>query len=708
MITETITREPLIGLWFGNFYRPAYDDRAFVDEGVRLIRQMGFNSVQLDSKAWEDFAERYAGGEASAYVAQQEYMMEAIRREGLSHQFMALYLNADNLYPNIRFSPPIYGESVENPDGSDGRWYRYWSEKAQESMAMHVRGLLATYKAGHTRVEVDGAERLPICSMWDPIVAPSFDAEGQARYKAWLAARYGSIAAFNAAYGMDFASFDDLTPHDYWYTVRHGENACYAYEDLRDNTPAFAMWADNMRWRADELVLFFAAMREKLHAVDPSLYLMPNMAQWSHFLNIDASKITGIGFSDLWDTAMRGIDIYRLALHVDMCHFYTVPVTPDGDPDAYVVSAQHAMIRAMNPGRPFLGGIYWGRFLYSDVYNFVSPAEIMGSIVASGAAGAMAYGYCGLDDGGVLHRMDEGFTRSLEAGNRWARRVIPKLGGGRHKDVAILFPSAMALLEPLRVQGAEMRRLDMLGWYKLCCDLGYAPDIIDAQAVRDGALAEYRALILPANSCYAAMPDAALEAALSAYAAGGGTVLHGARDQLIRKAFGLGWQDVDNLSYDYRGEGGLLLGAPYCAYAGEALATYRGSGQGCITRHAVGQGAVYSFGFLPGYNYAAKTAPHVPLAERNNELYPLTHMRHNAAADALRACVPCEAPVFEKNIEAVRFNGGWVVVNHGSHPVTLPEEMGGGIWDFQYDVHGPDGRVLVGHSAVFIEINEAG
>ncbi len=39
------TGEPYINIWFGNFYRPAYDDREFVKESVRLLRRLGFNSV---------------------------------------------------------------------------------------------------------------------------------------------------------------------------------------------------------------------------------------------------------------------------------------------------------------------------------------------------------------------------------------------------------------------------------------------------------------------------------------------------------------------------------------------------------------------------------------------------------------------------------------------------------------------------------------
>ena len=79
--------------------------------------------------------------------------------------------------------------------------------------------------------------------------------------------------------------------------------------------------------------------------------------------------LSGVGMADLWDTAVRGIDLYRLADYVDCANFLSVPVTPAGDPDIYVTACHHSMMRAMNRGREFLGGIYWGRFLYNHLYE---------------------------------------------------------------------------------------------------------------------------------------------------------------------------------------------------------------------------------------------------------------------------------------------------------------------------------------------------
>ena len=691
--------EPLMTLWFGNFYRPAYDDRAFVDDAMKRIRQMGFNTVLLDSKAWEDFRDRYAGKEASQYVAQQEYMMKAASREGLAHMFLSLYLNGDNLYPNIRFSPPIYGESVTLPDGRDGHWYKYWSEKARDSQQEHVSGLLNLYRRNHTQMDVEGEHCLPMCSMWDPIAAPSFDEEGQQRYRGWLKRRYGGIEAFNAVYGTAFAAFADVQPADCWFTAKHGEDSCYTLDDLRQNTPDFTMWADNMRWLADELTLYFEDMKERLHSIDPALFLMPNLTQWSHMLNIDTSRKSDIGLCELWDTAMRGIDMRAIAPHVDMAHYYTVPVTIDGDPDAYVVSCQHAHIRSMNQGRSFIGGVYWGRFLYNDVYRFVTPEEVVGSIVASGVSGISAYGMCGMDDGGLLHRMDEGFTESLARANAWAKEVIPRLGKRRQSRAAILFPTAMALLEPLKVDGADARRNDTLGLYRACCDLGFAPDLVEKPDVLAG-LSGYDVLLIPADDCYHVQRDVAMEAALRTFVEQGGVMIHGQYAEAAELAFGLAAASAESRCYTYRGEGGLLLGAPYVSYPGETIAAWREDGANCISRNTFGKGFVYSFGFMPGYQIAARTAPHVPPSQRNNALYPLTHMEHNPLRDILLAHASPDTPIAMKDVETASFEHGLIAINHRSTPVTL---KAAGHWHSQQPV---SGTILPAHSAVFIHQEE--
>lgn len=698
MLIDKKTKEPYINIWFGNFYRPAYDDKEFVKEAIVLLKKLGFNSVLLDAKAWEDFRERYEGKEASPYVSIFEYTQKELENAGLSHEFLALYLNGDNLYPNIRFSPPIYGESVIDKEGKDGKWYRYWSDKAKASMEEHVKGLLQTYGKNYVTVLHDGKERKPICSMWDPIIAPSFDEEGRKRYLTWLRKEYHEdITLFNQAYNTSKTSFDELEKEDYWFECRYPDSLSFSEEDVKNKTPKARMLMDNRKWKCEELRLYFQDMEKRLHGLDESLYLVPDMAQWGYFLNVDGAMLEGVGFADLWDTAARGIDIYSLAEYVDCAHFISVPVLPDGDPDAYVTACHHSMMRSMNRGRDFVGGIYWGRYLYNDLYAVMTPAEIVGSIVASGASGYTSYGMCGLDDGGVLHRMEENFQESLSCANEWAKSVIPKLGKKKQAEVAILFPSAMAAYETMYTEGNKERRLDLLGWYKACRDLGLEADVVDSRSLcREHLIDCYKVLILPDDDCYEMNRDPEFEKELSEWYSRGGIVFYGPDCAVAEHSFGVKGNEhrPDAIRY---GEALMLKSRRFCSYPdGKMVASYLSDGKSCLTEYRTGEGYQYAFGFSYGYACYTKSVPHVPVEQKNNELYPLEMMKKNIFGDILRDTAGICGKT-ERKIEKAYFENGEVIINHTSYPYFVKEE---GEKLYQYPVND---SLLLPHSAVFVK-----
>lgn len=668
------TNTPYMNVIFGNFYSPAFDDENFVDETMALIRKLGYTSVMFDTKAWEDFKERYEGGEASQYVKMQEYMGHSAHRHGLAYNFLLLYMNGDNLYPHIRYSPPIFGEQTVYLDGTPGRWYKYWSEKARNSMKEHVDRIMERYGDGCERcllgtdeeekrnalnsgcgerslessdsrcqnkrqnewdsecgkkslessdsecqdkrrndLDCESMERslnslaageqwknlygqgqerrevIPVCSMWDPVVSPSFDEEGQNRYRSFLKKLYhGDIAALNRTYGAAAASFEQLHPEEYWYGVRYGADSFYTEEDVENRTPRFYVWRDNAFWKMEELALYFEQIGPMLKEKNPDLFLCPDFTQWGYFLNIYGRQQQDLDneFSDLWDTAMRGIDLYRVAPYVDSCHFITVPVTPDGCADAYVVSCQHSMMRVMNEGKPFIGGIYWGRYIYQDLYAQLSPAEIIGSMTACGMDGYTCYGMNGLDDGGVMNRMDEDFLESLRLANAWCKEVLALRKGERKKEIAILFPSEMAALEPFEVGNNKIRRLDLLGWYRLCCDLGYQTDVISCHEIRRGALWDYRVLIVPSNDCYFAAEHEEAEQSIQDWAAAGGVVLHGPCDQLAERCFGIQGEPCLKKPYRY-GKTIIAQGERFCRYhGGEVIAPYVDDAGCCVAAYA--------------------------------------------------------------------------------------------------------------------------
>ena len=207
---------------------------------------------------------------------------------------------------------------------------------------------------------------------------------------------------------------------------------------------------------------------------------------------------------------------------------------------------------------------------------------------------------CGLDDGGVLHRMPQTFNNSLKTGNEWAKKVIPLINGRRKKQVAILFPSAMALMEPMGIEGNKERRYDLLGYYKMCCDYGYMADVIDADMIANGTLDEYKALVIPRNDCYLLDENADMERKLNEWVANGGVVITSPDDKICYHAFGIEGVKFDGepIWYD---EGGLVQSDVFEYYEmGEPLVKYL-DGKTAVAVNRCGGGRIYSFGFDMGY-----------------------------------------------------------------------------------------------------------
>lgn len=697
---------PYMNVIFGNFYSPAFDDENFVDETMGLIKELGFNSVMFDTKAWEDFRDRYETGALSQYVKMQEYMGKSAHEHDLFYNFLLLYLNGDNLYPHIRYSPPIFGEEITYLDGTPGRWYKYWSEKAQKSMKDHVDRIMESYGDGCQHcVTEEGKEVIPVCSMWDPVVAVSFDKEGQNRYRSYLKKLYhGEIEELNKNYGIQAENFESLTPQEYWYGVKYPEDAFYTEEDVRKRTPKFYVWRDNTLWKIHEMTEYFKEIGPKLKEKNPDLFLCPDLSQWGYFLNIFGREQQDLDneFSDLWDTAVRGIDMYALAPYLDSCHFITVPVTPDGIADAYVVSCQHSMMRVMNQDKPMTGGIYWGRYIYNDIYAQLTPAEIIGSMTACGMDGYTCYGMNGLDDGGVMNRMDEDFRESLRLANDWFAQVLPLRGNRKKKEIAVLFPSEMAHLEPFEVGNNKIRRLDLLGWYKVCCDLGYQVDVISNHEIEGGALEQYQVLIVPVNDCYFAVEHSKMEEEIRRWTQNGGAVLHGPLDMLAENCFGIQGEECEKTPYRY-GKVIIAQGERFCRYeGGEEIAPYVDEKGSCVVKYTQEKGAVYSFGVEIGASYAAKNIPHVPYAQGNKEMYPIIQSRTTLVKDILMQHVTPASGICQRGIETAVYENGMVIVNHRSTPYVLPEKFSQEI--YQYPWHGEqDGKgVLNGHEAVWV------
>lgn len=658
---------PMLSLWFGNFFEPFYSDEAKTRDGIADAARMGFTSINLDSKPWEDFFARYAGEEASQYVGMHEVIMAEARKHGLDYTSLALYLCGDNLYPSIRDVPPVRGEEAVLPNGEPMGTYTYFSPAAQASMVEHVEGLLRLYGDGMRR-SADG--RIVMQTMFDPIPKPSFNDAGRAHYLSWLEARHGSIAEVNQRYGLSVETFDALTPEQYW--LRPNELnwvgcALPTAEDLAERTPDFHRWLDNQTYLAQVGVDFFAAM--KPHWDRLGIFAEPVLHQWGYFFNPPGQRD--------WQTGQRALDIFRIAPHVDGVLFIASPLNAENRPDAGVLGVEGAIARSANEGRDFMGGLYVGRHVNADIYATVPPGESIATLVAAGARRFHVYGYSGLDDGGVMFRLPEHVKESLAAGNRWAAQVVPVLEGvSRPKEVALLFPREMSLYEPLELDEGGRHRMDLLGWYRQFTDLGWHVDVVHPDQVLAGALDEYSVLVEPTNSLYDLGDNADLEAAVRRFVEAGGTLFHGPDSLLAERAFGI-TQDAEPFDCIGWAEEVIPHGWSTVAFTSEgtSLGNYLQSGRPGILQTDVGEGRVISFGFEYGYAYVRESMPIVPPNYGRREMHPIV-LLERTPVEALIG-TPEGLPIAPgRGIEIVRHDdGSLIVLNHRPTPLdvsTLP------------------------------------
>ena len=686
------SHRPFISIWFGNFFEPFYSDREAVRRGIAEVADLGFNSVNLDSKAWEDFFARYRGEPASAYVAMQEFMMREATRHRLDYTHLALYLCGDNLYPNIRDVAPVRGEESIRPDRRPMGTYKYWSPRAQATMVEHVKGLLKLYGKGMRR---NAGGKIIMQTMFEPIPKPSFDAEGKQKYLAWLEKRYaGEIARLNERYSLSAKSFSELRPQEYWLRpeeVNWVGCARPTADDFARRTPDFYRWVDNQTHLAEVLDDYLATMLKHWRSLDEPIFVEPVLHQWGFFFNPS-------GQLD-WQTGQRALDVYRCAKHVDRVLFIAAPLNAENRADAAALSVEASILRNANSHRPFTLGLYLGRHVNGDIYRVVTPAEAIGTLVANGATGFHIYGYSGLDDGGVLFRMDELFKCSLRAGNRWAAEVIPLLDQPRAREVALLFPAEMSLYEPLEVDLEGRHRMDLLGWYQQFTDLGWHVDIVHPDQIAAGVLKDHQHLVIPTNSLYDLGDNAALEVAVKKFVASGGTVFHGPHCGLARNAFGI---EEEAVAFDCIKWQQEIIPHGWSTVAfgkGRAIGTYIQSGKTAIAETRIGTGHVFSFGFQYGHAYSRRTMPIVPSQYGRREMHPIVLLA-KTPVEALAGISPLAPIKPVKGVEFARFGKSFVIVNHRPSPVETSRIRAKAIISQTPSAPG----WLAAHSAAFIKI----
>ncbi len=62
----TLSADPnparMLSIWFGIFFEPFYSDREATRRGLAEVAALVYNTINLDSKAWEDYLHAPAAG----------------------------------------------------------------------------------------------------------------------------------------------------------------------------------------------------------------------------------------------------------------------------------------------------------------------------------------------------------------------------------------------------------------------------------------------------------------------------------------------------------------------------------------------------------------------------------------------------------------------------------------------------------------------
>ncbi len=681
---------PAFMAWFGNFFEPYFSDKEAVRRGLHDLRDLGMNSIVLDSKLWSDFTRHFRTGEQSQYVAMQHFIVDCCREEGMGVSFLALFAIGDNLYPEIYDHPPEFVEQPVDIQGIPFRGYRHWS-KAQ--LDEHVRHCMDLYRhiardVAATAIDDEGRERLPFYFYHSPIFAPSFDAEGRTFYLNWLKRRH-SLAEVNARYGRDFASLDDLLPADYWVNPEVGDNSLRyipATADYEERSATVLRHADNQRFKQEVMRDYFRDIIGRLRALEPRFYFYAALSQWKFF------------FNDFVHIQNRGWDLWDLGPSFDSPSFITLPVDNHGDVEPFVVPCELAMLRSATAERDFVGSLFLGRYIANNIYAVCSPAEVIASTFGAGATELYFYGYNGLDDGGNFGKWEETEKSSLRDALDWFTDVR-KISGRRiaTREAAILFPYASFTVSAHATDTANYIafREDLLGWFRQFSDHGVNPDILHPSQVKAGRLRDYRILVVPADPHYWAMPDPALEQELRAFVEAGGILLHGV-SELARRALDL--RSAPHHADSFAWEEKIVTSSPeFVSYEhGDPQARYLSDGLVAYSTSALDRGTVHSFGFNYGYAYGCRRHLPVPKLYKKEDHHPLT-VAARTPVDKLLVDAGISRGRL-RGVERVAFERGVLFVNHTPYTRTIPGGDAPGLCTFEgyNDVH------LPGRHAAFV------
>ncbi|MDF2989955.1 MAG: beta-galactosidase [Microbacterium sp.] len=251
--SETTAPWPTEGLSFGGDYSPEQWSWDVVLEDMELMRRAGVNLVTLGVFSWVVHEPRDGVFDFSWLDRMLDLLHENGIRVDLATPTAAVPMWLHEAHPEI-LPQDIHGHPLA-PGGRLG-WcasspvFRAYALRVVERLAAHVAGHPAV-RLWHVSNELGGGNARCHCGV------------SNARFREWVAEKYGDVATLNAAWGMAFwgnsySSFDEVTTP--WGVTAHNPGQLLDYE----------------RFSSDELLAHYRAEREVLQRVTPDVPITTN------------------------------------------------------------------------------------------------------------------------------------------------------------------------------------------------------------------------------------------------------------------------------------------------------------------------------------------------------------------------------------------------------------------------------------------------
>jgi beta-galactosidase len=355
----------------------------------------------------------------------------------------------------------------------------------------------------------------------------------QARFRAWLQRKYGTLERLNAAWYRNFANWDDVEP------PRFG--TILTYTDFMDWRVYIGdKLAEDLRSRADAVRAVDPDHLTTSHAPNPSplVRTLADIDASDDYLMKNSVDYFGTSFYPKLTSPDRNWTLQRRVLAMDLVKSVT------GNRGFYVGELQAGY------------GVH-GVIAGSEVTPEDLELEAWG-MVARGARAINFYAYypmsTGYESGGYgLIELDGTITARAERAGEFARHVqenseLLRSAHPAPAQVAIVFNPLTPLLGGEQNYGSRLAmHQSVAGYHRMFFERNVSVDVVSAREMNAASLADYKLVVLP----YPLMMTQPMSDALKAYVHHGGHLWMEARAGWVDENGhaqpalpGFGWNEI--------------------------------------------------------------------------------------------------------------------------------------------------------------------